>query len=58
MRSPSPAMMPLRSFSLIPLQAAISAIVRPQPTQRADDGSTTQIFTQGVEIAEADMGFI
>jgi hypothetical protein len=51
-------MMALRSFSLIPLQAAISAIVRPQPMQRADNGSTTQIFTQGVEIAEADMGFI
>jgi len=51
-------MMAFRSSSLIALQAAISVVVRPQPMQRADNGSTTQIFTQGVAIAGADMGFI
>ncbi len=49
-RSFSPAMILPRSSSLIPLQAAISATVRPQPTHSADNGSTTQIWTQGVEI--------
>ena len=45
-----------RSGSLMPPHAAISARVRPQPTQSADMGSTTQTFTQGVMISEADMG--
>ncbi len=53
MRSSSTAMMSRRSSSLISLQAAISATVRPQPMQRADKGSTTQILTQGVEIGGA-----
>ena len=43
-----------RSASLIVVQAAISATVRPQPTHKADSGSMTQTLTQGVEIG-ADM---
>ena len=44
-----------RSASLMTPHAAISSVVRPQPMQSADKGSTTQILTQGVEISEADM---
>ena len=38
-----------RSASLMTPHAAISSVVRPQPMQSADKGSTTQILTQGVE---------
>ena len=44
-----------RSASLIAVQAAISATVRPQPTQSAERGSMTQTLTQGVDIVGADM---
>jgi len=44
-----------RSASLIVIQAAISAAVRPQPMQSADKGSMTQTLMQGVEIG-ADTG--
>ncbi len=44
-----------RSASLIAPQPAISATVRPQPTHSAETGSTTQIFTQGVETGAAFM---
>ena len=44
-----------RSVSLMAVQAAISATVRPQPTQSAECGSMTQTLTQGVDIAGADM---
>ena len=54
-RSPSPAMTATRSASLIAVQAAISATVRPQPTQSAECGSMTQTLTQGVDISGADM---
>ncbi len=47
-----------RSASLMSRHAAISAIDRPQPTQSAETGSTTQILTQGVEMSAADMGVI
>jgi hypothetical protein len=50
-----PAMIVVRSVSLIALQAAISAVVRPQPMHSAEIGSTTQSFTHGVETAEADI---
>ncbi|MGC2782232.1 MAG: hypothetical protein WA397_00010 [Roseiarcus sp.] len=39
----------IRSVSLIVAQAAISAVVRPQPMHKADSGSRTQTLTQGVE---------
>jgi len=39
-----------RSASLIVIQAAISAAVRPQPMHKADSGSMTQTLMQGVEI--------
>jgi hypothetical protein len=39
-----------RSTSLIVIQAAISAAVRPQPMHTADSGSMTQTLMQGVEI--------
>ena len=48
-RWPSPAMTAIRSASLIVVQAAISAVVRPQPTHKADSGSMTQTLMQGVE---------
>jgi len=48
-------MIVVRSVSLIALQAAISAVVRPQPMHSAEIGSTTQSFTHGVETAEADI---
>ncbi|HTR15340.1 MAG TPA: hypothetical protein VMI72_19350 [Roseiarcus sp.] len=51
-------MIVVRSLSLMPPQAAISAVVRPQPMQRAEIGSTAQTLTQGVETAETDMGSI
>ena len=44
-----------RSASLIAVQAAISATVRPQPTQSAECGSMTQTLTHGVDIVGADM---
>ena len=47
-----------RSGSLISRHAAISATDRPQPTQSAKTGSTTQIFTQGVEMSAAGMDVI
>jgi hypothetical protein len=47
-----------RSASAIPGHAAISAIVRPQPMQSAQTGSTTQILTQGVAGGEADIAVI
>jgi hypothetical protein len=46
----------IRSVSLIPVQAAISAAVRPQPIQRDDSGSRMQTSTQGVEGLEASTG--
>jgi hypothetical protein len=54
-RWPRPAITARRSASLIAVQAAISAVVRPQPTHMSDSGSRTQTLTQGVEI-DADMG--
>jgi len=45
-----------RSASLIAVQAAISAVVRPQPTHRPESGSTTQTLMQGVETG-ADTAF-
>jgi hypothetical protein len=51
-------MMVVRSGSLMAAQAAISAVDRPQPMQRAESGSTTQIWTQGVDITDADMALI
>jgi hypothetical protein len=44
-----------RSVSLIAPHAAISANVRPQPTQSAERGSMTQTWTQGVDIGGGDM---
>jgi len=44
-----------RSASLIPIQAAISWFVRPQPMQSAEMGSMTQTLTQGVDGEGADM---
>jgi hypothetical protein len=44
-----------RSVSDMSGQAAISVIVRPQPMQSAETGSTTQILTQGVAGGEADI---
>jgi hypothetical protein len=38
-----------RSVSLKPGQAAISSLVRPHPMHKLERGSSTQIFTQGVE---------
>jgi hypothetical protein len=48
-RCARPAMTVIRSVSLIVAQAAISAVVRPQPMHKADSGSRTQTLTQGVE---------
>jgi hypothetical protein len=39
----------MRSASLIVVQAEISAVVRPQPTHKADRESITQTLMQGVE---------
>ena len=47
-----------RSASLMVGQAAISAIVRPQPMHSAETGSTTQILTQGVAGNVADIAVI
>jgi hypothetical protein len=57
-RSSSPPMIAVRSASLMSRHVAISEIERPQPMHRADAGSITQIFTQGVDISGADIGFI
>ena len=46
-----------RSGSLMSRHAAISATDQ-QPRQSAETGSTTQIFTQGVEMSAAGMGVI
>jgi hypothetical protein len=43
-------MMRLRSASLKLDQSAISSRVRPQPEQRPETGSNTQIFMQGLSI--------
>lgn len=48
----------VRSGSLMSRHAAISAVDRPQPMHSADSGSTTQIWTQGVDISGADMSVI
>jgi hypothetical protein len=48
----------VRSGSLMAAQAAISAVDRPQPMQRAESGSTTQILTQGVDMTGVDMKLI
>jgi len=47
-----------RSASFMSRHEAISATDRPQPTQSAETGSTTQILTQGVETPARDMGVI
>ena len=53
-------MMRLRSFTAKPIQPAISAVVRPQPTHSPKTGSTAHILLQGVSISahtgEIDVG--
>ena len=48
MRAGSAAMMARRCSGLIPAQPAISAMVRPQPTQSPVSLSSRQILTHGV----------
>lgn len=40
-----------RATGVMPIQPAISSLVRPQPMQNWVSGSTTQTFTQGVSIS-------
>lgn len=54
-RAGSSAMIACRSASLRPPQAAISASVRPQPTQRPVWPLTAQTWMHGLEVA-TDMG--
>jgi hypothetical protein len=42
----------IRAASLIVVQEAISAVMRPQPTYKADTGSMTQTLMQGVETVD------
>ena len=57
-RWPSPAITARRPASLIVVQAAISAVVRAQPTQNADSGSMTQTLMQGVEMGAGTLRYL